>query len=159
MTRRMELGLQGAGMWLVPGLALAQESGGEVDYVIVFGGMIAGLIALAIIFNFVLRGRRARFETIRLLIEKGQEIPPQLLGPGVPAPRQEKWSLEELRGHAVGWGNVFTFLGVGIGLANYLSAGDWRSAAWGLIFVFLGIGWFVNAAIIHRSIKKQARDD
>jgi hypothetical protein len=65
-------------------------------------------------------------------------------------------TLDDYRGYAIGWGNTFTCLGLGISLASYLSSGDWRAGAWGLIFVFLGIGSFINAAVIHRQVKKQA---
>jgi hypothetical protein len=150
----------GGALLSTPALALAQDEIGA-DYLVIFGGFIAGLIALVIIFNFLIQVRRARFETIRMLIEKGEEVPPQLYGPGAthagrPA---NAWTPEEYRGHAIGWGNLFTFLGLGIGLANYLSSGDWRAAAWGLVFVFLGIGSFVNALIIHRGIRKQPGND
>jgi hypothetical protein len=143
-------------MLLLPALSLAQEAAREPPIVFAGAAVLLGLAVLAVIFVLISRANKARYETMRLLIEKGQELPPELVAPHKP-PVPTNMTLEAYRGYAIGWGNTFTFLGLGISLASYLSSGNWRAAAWGLIFVFLGIGSFVNAAIIHRQIKKQAK--
>jgi hypothetical protein len=125
-----------------------------LNYDVVLPAMLLGFGVLAVVFALVARATKARHETIRLLIEKGQELPPELLAPHRP-PAPRSLTLEEFRGYAIGWGVTWTCLGLGIGLASYLSSGNWRSAAWGLIFVFLGIGSFINAALVHWHIKKQ----
>jgi hypothetical protein len=117
--------------------------------------VLLGFGVLAVVFALVARATKARYETMKLLIEKGQELPPELVAPHRP-PMPRNMELWEYRGYAIGWGNTFTCLGLGISLASYLSSGDWRAAAWGLVFVFLGIGSFINAAVVHRQIKKQA---
>ena len=127
----------------------------EINYAVVLPAVLLGFGVLAVVFALVARATKARYETMRLLIEKGQELPPELLAPHRP-PVPKNMTIEDYRGYAIGWGNTFTCLGLGISLASYLSAGNWRAAAWGLVFVFLGIGSFINAAIIHRQIKKQA---
>jgi hypothetical protein len=129
----------------------------ELNYEVVLPAVLLGLAVLVVVFVLIVRSNKARHETIRLMIEKGQEIPPEFFAPHrPPVPTKEPLALDYYRGMAIGWGVTWTCLGLGIGLANYLSSGNIRAAAWGLIFVFLGIGSFINAAIIHWQIKKQA---
>ena len=160
-NRKVQQVAVGVSMSLLPVLALAQEADGEPNYITVLAGMLLGLaflvMVLVMVFTLIARSSRARYETIKLLIEKGQEVPPELLAPHRPAAHRfdrERWSPAELMGHAVGWGVILSCLGVGIGLANYIDSGELRSAAWGLIPLFLGIGWFINAGIIRYQIAK-----
>lgn len=157
----------GAGLLLQPLLALAQETlarnaqgevvGLGVDYAVVFPAMLLGLALLVVVFLLIGRANRARYETVKLMIEKGQEIPPEFFAPHRPhALPKEGLTLDYYRGMAIGWGVTWTCLGLGISAASYVSSGQLRSAAWGLIFVFLGLGSFINAAIVHWQIKKQA---
>jgi hypothetical protein len=141
-------------MLLLPALSLAQEAAAQPPFVFAGAAVLLGLAALGVIFTLIARATKARYETMRLLIEKGKELPPELVAPHRP-PMSKNMTLADYRGYAIGWGNTFTCLGLGISLASYLSSGNWRAAAWGLIFVFLGIGSFINAAIIHWQIKKQ----
>ncbi|HEY7672664.1 MAG TPA: DUF6249 domain-containing protein [Gammaproteobacteria bacterium] len=124
----------------------------ELNYDVVLPAMLLGFGVLAVVFALVARATKARYETIKLLIEKGQELPPELLAPHRP-PVPRSLTLAELQGYAVGWGVTWTCLGLGISVASYASSGELRSAAWGLVFLFLGIGSFINAAIIRRQIK------
>ena len=157
----------GASMLLQPVLAFAQEAQGAgprltvlpaLDYTVVFPAMLLGLAVLAVVFVLVRHRNKARYETIKLLIEKGQEVPPEFYAPHRPPVPGNRYTLtpEELKGYAVGWGVTWTCLGLGVGAANYFSSGELRSAAWGLIFVFLGLGSFINATIIRWQIAKQA---
>jgi hypothetical protein len=122
------------------------------DLAVVLPAVLLGFGVLVVVFALVARATKARYDTIRQLIEKGQELPPELLAPHRP-PMPKNLTLAELRGYAIGWGVTWTCLGLGISLASYVSSGEWRSAAWGLVFLFLGIGSFINAAIIERQIK------
>jgi hypothetical protein len=126
----------------------------ELNFAVVLPAMLLGLAVLVVVFVLVGRNNKARHETIKLMIEKGQEVPPEFFAPHRPTVSRSL-TLEEFRGYAIGWGVTWTCLGLGIGLASYLSSGNWRSAAWGLIFVFLGLGSFINAALVQWQIKKQ----
>ena len=152
--------LSAAGLTLVPILAFAQaETQAGADYLIVFSGMVLGLVTVALVLATIARVKKARYETIQAMVEKGREIPEQLLGPRHPQfPPREKLTLEEHRGYSLGWGVLLSFLGLGVGLAGFLSSGEIRSAAWGLIFLFLGLGWLTNSALIARHIRRQAKD-
>ena len=44
-------------------------------------------------------------------------------------PPREKLTLEEHRGYSLGWGVLLSFLGLGVGLAGFVSSGEIRSAA------------------------------
>lgn len=135
---------------LAPVTAIAQTGDSGPDYLIIFGGMGLAVLIVALICWTVARAQQTRYETIRSLIEKGQEIPPQLL-PGTPAPKPvQKSRAEAAEDSAWGvllWGILFSFLGVGIGLAAYLSSGDIRKAAWGLILLFVGLGLLTFLAL------------
>jgi hypothetical protein len=152
---------------LTPALAFAQAQaqpqgdGGEPNYLVVFGGMALGVIVVALVLATVARVQKARYETIRAMVEKGQEIPEQLLGHRHHHfPREPQAQTPEyLMGHALGWGVLLSFLGLGVGLANFLSSGEIRSAAWGLIFLFLGLGMLTNSAIIRAGIRRRQRND
>ena len=149
-----------ASLLVQPLLALAQEVAPlpqrGLDFYVVFPAMLLGLAVLVVVFLLVGRANRARYETVKLLIEKGQGVPPEFFAPHRPVAQSRALTPEELMGYAVGWGVTWTCLGLGISAASYVSTGQVRSAAWGLIFVFLGIGSFINAALIRRQIAKQA---
>jgi len=146
-----------ASLLAIPTLGLAQDSHNAPNYLIVFGAMALAVIVVFLIVSAVARTSKARFEMIRMLIEKNQEIPPQLMSPHQPQmPRP--LTAAEYRGFAVGWGVTWTALAVGLGLTMYIIFGELRFAAWGLIPLCLGIGSFINAALIHHGMRKQANN-
>ncbi len=97
-------------------------------------GIMVGPLIVATVFIFLYRARRQRHETIRLMVERGVEVPPQLLGPG----------------GATSFGGGFALLGVGIGMLLWL--GLWHRPFWGLgfIFVFMGLGGIISVALDRR---------
>ncbi len=85
------------------------------------------------------RARELRHQTIRLALEKGQPIPPQLLAPdeGV---RRAKNDL------SIGVKLLFA----GIGISGFLGLMHVRAWASGLVVVALGIGYIVAHALTRR---------
>lgn len=80
------------------------------------------------------RARELRHQTIRLLVEKGQPLPQELLvEPRKPAPRP---------GNDLG--NGLKLLGVGIGLSLFLFFMQQRAWAVGLIPAMLGVGYVAS---------------
>ena len=97
-------------------------------------GILVGPLIVATVFFFNYRIARQRHETIRLMVEKGVELPPDLLK----IKRQSSF------------GGGFALLGVGIGMLLWL--GLWHRPFWGLgfIFVFMGLGGIIAVAIDRR---------
>jgi uncharacterized membrane protein len=78
---------------------------------------------------------RMQHRTIRMLVEKGQPVPPELLAPPTPAVRQRS---DMRRG-------IVLFM-VGVGLLIFLGAvNDWENGAWaiGLIPALIGLGYLM----------------
>jgi hypothetical protein len=93
------------------------------DWLVPLGGLATAV--LIVVATYVLRYNtdRQRHQTIRLMIEKGMTIPPELL----------KTGRSSLRGGLV-------LMGVGIGYC--VSFGLWGKSFWGVgfIFLFMGLG-------------------
>src|SRR5262245_22989766 len=112
-----------ASLLATPTLGLAQDAHNAPNYLIVFGAMAAAVIIAFLVTSGYVRAHKARFETIRMMIEKNQEIPPQLMSrhqPQLPRPL----TAAEYRGFAVGWGVTWTALAVGLGLTMYIIFGE-----------------------------------
>jgi hypothetical protein len=119
-----------------------------------FAGMLIGIIAIVTPFAFVIaivainhvnarRKAELRHETIRLALEKGQPLPPELLN--MPATVEQKPKSNDRKAGLI-------LIAVGVGLYFFFSAGGWESRIpgnlrWvalipGLIGVALLINWF-----------------
>jgi hypothetical protein len=131
--------LLAAVLLFLPTLALADVADvvvplGVVGTVFFFSALIVGIVA-----GTMFRVRRLRHETIRVALEKGQPVPPDLLEP----PRRPPEPLRDLRTGVV-------LLGVGAGLSAffYVAAGA-HPGAWALGFVpgFVGVGYLVAFAL------------
>jgi hypothetical protein len=98
----------------------------------VFG---APVLIVAVIMYFGFSKSRMQHRTIRMLVEKGQPVPPELLAPPTPAVRQRS---DMRRG-------IVLFM-VGVGLLIFLGAvNDWENGAWaiGLIPALIGLGYLM----------------
>ncbi len=102
---------------------------------------LASVLVSAVVFGFTLaivvavlyarhRARQMRHETIRLALEKGQPLPPELLEP--PAARASDLA----RG--------VKLLALGLGLSLMLFLMEKRAWPVGLILVALGLGYLVS---------------
>lgn len=98
----------------------------------VFG---APVLIVAVIMYFGFSKGRLQHRTIRMLVEKGQPVPPELLAPPAPAVRQRS----DMRRGVV-------LLMVGIGLVVFFGAvNDWENGAWaiGIIPFLIGAGYLM----------------
>jgi hypothetical protein len=103
-----------------------------IVFLTIFG---APVMIVAVILYFGFSKSRMQHRTIRMMAEKGQQIPPGLLAPPTPAVRQRS----DMRR-----GVVLTM--VGIGLMVWLGAvNDWEGGAWslGLIPFLIGAGYLI----------------
>ena len=103
-----------------------------VVFLTIFG---APVLIVAVILYFGFSKTRMQHRTIRMLVEKGQPVPAELLAPPAPAVRQRS----DMRR-----GVVLTM--VGLGLMVFLAAvNDWEGGAWslGLIPFLIGLGYLL----------------
>src|SRR6266481_567022 len=103
-----------------------------IVFLSIFGAPVAIVIVIGI---FALMGSRMRQRTIRMMVEKGQPVPAELLAPEVRAVRRRS---------DVRRGVVWTM--VGLGLMIWLAAvNDWEGGVWsiGLIPFLIGLGYLI----------------
>jgi len=103
-----------------------------IVFLSIFGAPVVIVIMIGI---FALLGSRMRQRTIRMMVEKGQPVPAELLAPEVRAVRRRS---------DVRRGVVWTM--VGLGLMIWLAAvNDWEGGAWsfGLIPFLIGLGYLI----------------
>jgi len=103
-----------------------------IVFLTIFGAPVLIVVAIGI---FALLGSRMRQRTIRMMVEKGQAVPAELLAPEVRNVRRRS---------DVRRGVVWTM--VGLGLIVWLGAvNDWESGAWsfGLIPFLIGLGYLI----------------
>jgi Domain of unknown function (DUF6249) len=103
-----------------------------VVMIAVFG---APVLIVGLIMYFGFSRNRAMHKTIRMMVEKGQEVPAALLAPPPPAVRQRS---DMRRG--------IVLLMVGFGLMVFFGAmNDWEGGAWtiGLIPFLIGAGYML----------------
>ena len=138
--RKQEIALEkeerGKGAWLgrifPPGMGL--------QMVMPFAAFVFVLAILSIIFGYERKKDRNRHETIRAYLERGIEVPIELL-------------IDEDHPHAkkptsdIRKGVIWLCVGIGISLAVFILNVSLRSAAIGLIPVFIGIGYIVAARL------------
>ena len=103
-----------------------------IVFLSIFGAPVLIVIMIGI---FALLGSRMRQRTIRMMVEKGQPVPAELLAPEVRAVRRRS---------DVRRGVVWTM--IGLGLMIWLAAvNDWEGGAWsfGLIPFLIGLGYLI----------------
>ena len=103
-----------------------------IVFLTIFGAPVAIVIAVGL---FALIGSRMRQRTIRMMVEKGQPVPAELLEPATRGVRQRS---------DVRRGVVWTM--VGLGLMIWLGAiNDWEGGVWsfGLIPFLIGLGYLM----------------
>ncbi len=103
-----------------------------IVFLTIFG---APILIVAVIMYFGFSKNRMMHRTIRLMVEKGQPVPPALLAP--PAPAQPQRS-DMRRGVVLAM--------IGLGLMIFLAAmNDWEGGAWsiGLIPFLIGAGYLL----------------
>jgi Domain of unknown function (DUF6249) len=95
----------------------------------------APVLIVAVIMYFGFSKNRMMHRTIRMMVEKGQPVPPALLAPPPPALRQRS----DIRRGVV-------LMMVGLGLMLFLGAvNDWEGGAWavGIIPFLIGVGYLL----------------
>jgi Domain of unknown function (DUF6249) len=103
-----------------------------IVFLSIFGAPVLIVILIGL---FALLVSRSRQRTIRMLVEKGQPVPTELLAPATRGGRQRS---------DVRRGVVWTM--VGVGLIVWLGAvNDWEGGAWsfGLIPFLIGLGYLI----------------
>lgn len=93
------------------------------------------ILIVGLIMYFGFSKSRATHRTIRMMVEKGQPVPPELLAPPPPAVRQRS---DMRRGVVLAM--------VGAGLVVFLGAvNDWENGAWalGIIPFLVGLGYLL----------------
>ena len=103
-----------------------------IVFLSIFGAPVAIVIMIGI---FSLIATRTRQRTIRMMVEKGQPVPAELLAPATRGIRRRS---------DVRRGVVWTM--VGLGLMIWLAAvNDWEGGAWsfGLIPFLIGLGYLI----------------
>jgi hypothetical protein len=95
----------------------------------------APVLIVAVIMYFGFSKNRMMHRTIRMMVEKGQPVPPALLAPPPPALRQRS----DMRRGVV-------LVMVGLGLMLFLGAvNDWEGGAWavGIVPFLIGVGYLL----------------
>jgi Domain of unknown function (DUF6249) len=103
-----------------------------IVFMSIFGAPVLIVMVIGI---FALIGTRMRQRTIRMMVEKGQPVPAELLAPEVRKVRRRSDARR---------GVVWTM--VGLGLMIWLAAvNDWEGGAWsfGLIPFLIGLGYLI----------------
>lgn len=103
-----------------------------IVFMSIFGAPVLIVMVIGI---FALIGNRMRQRTIRMMVEKGQPVPAELLAPEVRRVRRRSDARR---------GVVWTM--VGLGLMIWLAAvNDWEGGAWsfGLIPFLIGLGYLI----------------
>jgi hypothetical protein len=103
-----------------------------IVFLSIFGAPVAIVIVIGI---FALMGSRMRQRTIRMMVEKGQPVPAELLAPEV---RRVRRRSDVRRG--VVWAMV------GLGMMIFFGAvNDWEGGVWslGLIPFLIGLGYLI----------------
>jgi hypothetical protein len=103
--------------------------------IIFFSIFGAPVLIVAVILYFSMSRTRSLHKTVRMMVEKGQEVPAALLAPPPPAVRQRS----DMRRGVV-------LMMVGIGLMVFFGAcNDWEGGAWalGIIPFLIGAGYLL----------------
>lgn len=101
-----------------------------------FVGMGTAVAIVWIVFGFVRQCDKMRHDTIKQYLDKGLEVPWELL---VDSGNPQTWK----PGSDLRKGFVWLAIGLGLGLTACILSGNPRSLALGLIFDFIGIGYLI----------------
>jgi hypothetical protein len=103
-----------------------------IVFLSIFGAPVAIVIMVGI---FALIGNRMRQRTIRMMVEKGQPVPAELLAPELRAVRRRS---------DVRRGVVWTMVGLGA-MIFFGAVNDWEGGVWslGLIPFLIGLGYLL----------------
>jgi len=103
-----------------------------IVFLSIFGAPVLIVILIGL---FALLVSRSRQRTIRMLVEKGQPVPAELLAPATRAGRQRS---------DVRRGVVWTMVGLGL-MIFFGAVNDWEGGAWslGLIPFLIGLGYLI----------------
>lgn len=103
-----------------------------IVFVTLFG---APVLIVAVIMYFGFSKNRMMHRTIRMMVEKGQPVPPALLAPQPPAVRQRS----DMRR-----GVVLVMVGLGV-MLFFGAVNDWEGGAWtiGIIPFLIGLGYLL----------------
>ncbi|HXX42504.1 MAG TPA: DUF6249 domain-containing protein [Chthoniobacterales bacterium] len=103
-----------------------------VVFLTIFG---APVLIVAVILYFGFSKSRMQHRTIRMMVEKGQPVPAELLAPPPPAQRQRS----DMRR-----GVVLVMIGVGL-MLFFAAVNDWEGGAWaiGVIPFLIGLGYLL----------------
>ncbi len=109
------------------------------------GSMALAAVIVGLVGYFKNQERRQRHETIRLALEKGQPVPPELLDDELALAKQALGSGGRRRDLAKGIQWIFT--GVGLSLFLWIFRPEHSLWAVGLILIFIGLGKLVAHAV------------
>lgn len=103
-----------------------------ISLLAVFGTPI---LIVATIMYFGFSKSRMQHRTIKMLVEKGQPVPPELLRPPAPAVRQRS----DMRR-----GVILVMIGIGV-MLFFAAVNDWEGGSWtlGLIPFLIGAGYLI----------------
>jgi hypothetical protein len=103
-----------------------------IVFLSIFGAPVMIVIVIGV---FALIGNRMRQRTIRMMVEKGQPVPAELLAPEVRRVRRRS---------DVRRGVVWTMVGLGM-MIFFGAVNDWEGGAWsfGLIPFLIGLGYLI----------------
>ena len=103
--------------------------------VVFFSIFGAPVLIVAVIMYFTFSRNRMMHRTIRMMVEKGQPVPPALLAPPAPAVRQRS----DMRR-----GVVLVMVGIGL-MLFFAAVNDWGGGAWaiGVIPFVVGLGYLL----------------
>ena len=103
-----------------------------VVFLSIFG---APVLIVAVIMYFGFSKNRMMHRTVRMMVEKGQEVPAALLAPPPPAVRQRS----DMRR-----GVVLVMVGLGL-MLFFAAVNDWEGGAWalGIIPFLIGLGYLL----------------
>ena len=119
---------------------IEDERGMWLAFVMPFAAFLFVLGILGIIFGYERKKDRNRHETIRAYLEKGIEVPTELLiDEDHP---HAKNSTSDLRK-----GIIWTVVGIGVSITVLIISGSDRGIALGLIPICIGIGYLVVAKL------------
>lgn len=146
--RKQELALekeeQGSGGWLFRFF----PHGMGLQMIMPFAAFLFVLGILSIIFGYERKKDQNRHETIRVYLEKGMEVPPELLI-DEDHPHAKK-AISDYRK-----GIIWTVVGIGISITALIILGSDRGAALGLIPVCIGVGYLLAAKLDPKTSKEQ----
>ena len=103
-----------------------------IVFLTIFG---APVLIVAVIMYFGFSKNRMMHRTVRMMVEKGQPVPPALLAPPPPAVRQRS----DMRR-----GVVLVMVGVGV-MLFFAAVNDWEGGSWaiGVIPFVIGLGYLL----------------